>query len=317
MNTILSLLSPLITSALARYFEGDLTKYIQNQYPEIIFRGQNLRLKTTFLDELNLSLSLKRGCIKSLVIKISVKTFDVYIEANGLYLLLLPHNSSNMYKYDMNNRLNEIQQLLLQNIDTVIATTEWNFLKQQKQKSYSQSILNSITNNVFKNVKINISNIHIRYQDIISMPNNPFLIGITLKQLHAVNIKAPLNDDNDIKKNEDTNEKTLKRVNIDSLCIYANNIIVQEDNEQKIYEANEENNIWEQFERDTKNNYILCPLSLSFVVYIYENTVSQFPINILKWKPQIECEIDIKCLQMSMTKEQWDALQYVTWISLP
>lgn len=50
-------------------------------------------------------------------------------------------------------------------------------------KVQEDSFAEKLVANVIKNLQIQISNIHIRYEDTFTRPGKPFAIGITLKEL--------------------------------------------------------------------------------------------------------------------------------------
>ena len=85
-----------------RYLEGDLAKNLTISHKGIEFEAANLKLKSGALDELGLSVNLKRGYLKSLHIKISFSIyleFFVDIEANGLYLLVYPQHTTEHFDF--------------------------------------------------------------------------------------------------------------------------------------------------------------------------------------------------------------------------
>jgi vacuolar protein sorting-associated protein 13A/C len=48
--------------------------------------------------------------------------------------------------------------------------------------------MGSVINTIVGNLKLSISNIHIRYEDLESNPGHPFSAGVTLEKLSAVTI---------------------------------------------------------------------------------------------------------------------------------
>ncbi|XP_062094114.1 intermembrane lipid transfer protein VPS13-like [Humulus lupulus] len=59
---------------------------------------------------------------------------------------------------------------------------------QQLKSEVNQSWLGSLINTIVGNLKLSISNIHIRYEDSESNPGHPFAAGVTLEKLLAVTV---------------------------------------------------------------------------------------------------------------------------------
>ncbi len=54
---------------------------------------------------------------------------------------------------------------------------------QGKKEEKADSFAEKMATQVIKNLQINVSNIHIRYEDHFTNPKKPFSIGITLKSM--------------------------------------------------------------------------------------------------------------------------------------
>ena len=59
----------------------------------------------------------------------------------------------------------------------------------EKQESKEDGYVDRLVTKIVDNLQLTIQNIHVRYEDPISMPNNFFSLGITLKELsiHTTN----------------------------------------------------------------------------------------------------------------------------------
>ena len=298
--------------------------------------------------------------------KISITTFKVYIEANGLFLLVYPQHSSQHFDIKAHQRQQiAIKQSLLRNAEKRMLSTEWQFLNQQPSKA--QKWFNYLTKEFIKTVKVHITDVHIRYQDTSTITGHPFVVGLTLKRLNAENIldDNPTHDDDDedheaeqeeheqeeqeeeeqeedddINIEDELEEKEKngisKKVSFESLSIYLNTgqFKIKGDEEEKTEEKQEqlfdENIIWNEqmlsdeelihkFEqipskqyRCSYYDYILSPLSLSFIMYIHENIelyIHKYPNEYLKWKPKIECKLNVERLRVSLTQKQLNTIQ--------
>ncbi|XP_062075398.1 uncharacterized protein LOC133779453 [Humulus lupulus] len=93
---------------------------------------------------------------------------------------------------------------------------------QQLKSEVNQSWLGSLINTIVGNLKLSISNIHIRYEDGESNPGHPFAAGVTLEKLLAVTV-----DDNG---NETfitggSLDRIQKSVELDRLALYLDSDI--------------------------------------------------------------------------------------------
>ncbi|XP_051144600.1 uncharacterized protein LOC127260739 isoform X2 [Andrographis paniculata] len=107
---------------------------------------------------------------------------------------------------------NRVQEMELKLLET----------QQQLNSELNKSWLGSLINTVIGNLKLSISNIHIRYEDTESNPGHPFAAGVTLDRLSAFTV-----DD----KGEETFiaggalEKIQKSVELDRMAIYLDSDI--------------------------------------------------------------------------------------------
>ncbi|KRZ71455.1 Vacuolar protein sorting-associated protein 13A [Trichinella papuae] len=138
----------------------------------------DLRLKASSLDELNLSVKLKFGFLEKLALKIpwqNLYTEPVVAEVEGLYLLAVPnagikYNAEKEEKMAIDAKLAELTRIELAKKQAVTAVQEDTFT----ERMLSQ---------VIKNLQVTIRNIHIRYEDCFSNVERRFAAGLTLHQL--------------------------------------------------------------------------------------------------------------------------------------
>ena len=273
-----------------------------------MFEATNLRLKTGTLDELGLPISVKRGFLKSLIIRIHITTFNVYIKGNGLFLLVYPQHSSEHFDFAAHQRQQiAIKESLLNAAEKRMLCTEWDFLNEQASKA--QEWFNYLTKHFIRTVKMDIGELHIRYQDLWTIPGHPFVVGLTLKHLTAIN-----DEENEQKEQE----QISKKVAFESLSIYLNCRSSEQDiiwNEE-ILSNGELIKKFEQIPSKTYRckhyDYILSPLSLSFIMHIHEHIelfIHRNPSNESAWRPRIECKINVDRLKMEMTQKQLNTVQ--------
>ncbi|ETO02719.1 hypothetical protein RFI_34694, partial [Reticulomyxa filosa] len=79
--------------------------------------------------------------------------------------------------------------------------TQWAFLKKDQTKG--ESYLESLLKHFLSNVQMNITNVHIRYQDFTTVPYHPFAFGVTLGRLTVINLTGKDDFDKQAEKADD------------------------------------------------------------------------------------------------------------------
>lgn len=144
---------------------------------------QNLDLKESALDDLDLPVKIKAGHIGKLTLKIPWKnlyTESVVASIDGLYALAVP-NVAIKYNAEKEEKAKQEskQRKLLQIEEAKKAATEKGKEKEPKKDSFAEKMAAQI----IKNLQIQIRNIHVRYEDAYTDPKNPFSIGVSLAEL--------------------------------------------------------------------------------------------------------------------------------------
>ncbi|XP_071800647.1 intermembrane lipid transfer protein VPS13A-like isoform X2 [Asterias amurensis] len=182
-----------LESIVARLLNKYLGKYVKNLDSHNlnlgIFSGrlelQDLQLKPEALHELNLPIELKAGHIGRIIADISwTSLFSDPLEVNIEDVLIL---AGPIYDrpYD------EAQEKLLQNaIKKKLLEDLERSKKRKKSKSKEEEIedlsfTERLTATIINNIQFHVRNVHIRYEDSTSRPDQPFAVGVTLKRLFA------------------------------------------------------------------------------------------------------------------------------------
>ncbi|KRX90575.1 Vacuolar protein sorting-associated protein 13A [Trichinella pseudospiralis] len=172
----------LVTAILNRFLGAYVENLDASKTNFAIWSGNvalnDLRLKASSLDELNLSVKLKFGFLEKLALKIpwqNLYTEPVVAEVEGLYLLAVPnvgikYNAEKEEKMAIDAKLAELTRIELAKKQAVTAVQEDTFT----ERMLSQ---------VIKNLQVTIRNIHIRYEDCFSNVERRFATGLTLHQL--------------------------------------------------------------------------------------------------------------------------------------
>ncbi|KAK9834254.1 hypothetical protein WJX81_000411 [Elliptochloris bilobata] len=188
----------MLEAQLAYYLNRYLGTYVeglnQRDLKVSVFRGdvvlKNLKLKPEALADLNLPISIKAGLLGSLTLKIpwaSLGKSAVVVIMDRLYILAGPKDDtaapgSEEEDFDELERAAKKRRVE----DAEMAAM------QSKYKTEASSdggggggMLRGLIDTVIGNLRLSITNVHIRYEDDYSNPGTPFAVGLTLESLSA------------------------------------------------------------------------------------------------------------------------------------
>ncbi|CAK9173346.1 unnamed protein product [Ilex paraguariensis] len=152
-----------------------------------VWRGDveltNMQLKPEALNALKLPVKVKAGFLGSVKLKVPWSRLGqdpVLVSLDRIFLLAEPATqvegcTEDAVQEARKSRIREMEMKLLESGQ--LLTTEMN-----------KSWLGSLINTIIGNLKLSISNIHIRYEDLESNPGHPFAAGVTLERLSAVTV---------------------------------------------------------------------------------------------------------------------------------
>ncbi|KAL4326411.1 hypothetical protein GQ457_11G021550 [Hibiscus cannabinus] len=152
-----------------------------------VWRGDveltNMQLKPEALNALKLPVKVKAGFLGSVKLKVPWSRLGqdpVLVYLDRIFLLAEPATSVEAYSEDAiqeakKNRVREMETMLVERM---------HHLKSEMNKSW----LGSLISTIIGNLKLSISNIHIRYEDLESNPGHPFAAGLTLERLSTVTV---------------------------------------------------------------------------------------------------------------------------------
>ncbi|KAL7343935.1 hypothetical protein BJY59DRAFT_711306 [Rhodotorula toruloides] len=148
---------------------------------------RNLRLKKEALDKFRLPVDVVEGYLGDLTLSIpwsnlSGKPVRVLIE--NVYLLAVPTDSSKATPEEDAARAQAAKLEKLENAEMLTTHPAPGLSAEEEQKN--QSFTTSLINKIVDNLQIEIRNIHIRYEDKLSVPGHPFSVGLTLSRFSAV-----------------------------------------------------------------------------------------------------------------------------------
>lgn len=176
-----------MASLLQRYL-GDYVIGLNKEALKIsVWQGDveltNMQLKPEALNALKLPVKVKAGFLGSVKLKVPWSRLGqdpVLVYLDRIFLLAEPATQVEGFTEDAiqeakRSRVREMETRLLERTRQ---------LKSEMNKSW----LGSLVDTIIGNLKLSISNIHIRYEDLESNPGHPFAAGVTLEKLSAVTI---------------------------------------------------------------------------------------------------------------------------------
>ncbi|KAM7259519.1 hypothetical protein ACFE04_015260 [Oxalis oulophora] len=179
---------------------------------------KDLRLKAEALNALKLPVTVAAGFVGTITIKVPWKSLGqepVIVLIDRVFLLAHPPPDARTLEEEDRRKLFDAK---LQQIEEAEAAT-LEAISRSKLGSTSpgSSWLGSLISTIIGNLKITISNVHIRYEDSVSNPARPFCAGVTLAKLAAVTMDEQGNETFDTSGALDRLRKSLQ---LERLAMY-------------------------------------------------------------------------------------------------
>ncbi|KAK7064233.1 hypothetical protein R3P38DRAFT_3417731, partial [Favolaschia claudopus] len=184
-------LNVLFNRVLAPYVENlDL-----NQVNYGIGQGQltlrNLRLKKGALDKFRLPVDVLEGHLGKFTLSLhwmNLGNQPVEIMVEDVFLLVVPSPQSNDDPEEEEKRAQAAKAERLENAELL-------HMRGQAETSsddtpQSQGLIQSLIAKIINNLQVTVKNIHIRYEDKLSVPGHPFAAGVTLAGFTAVSVNG-------------------------------------------------------------------------------------------------------------------------------
>jgi len=212
----------IINKALGEFLEEN-TKFSQDIILLGITKGSlslsNLTLKSKVLDALRLPFNLILGSIGNIDIKFPLNIFSnepITIVINRIFLSFEPR-----YSLSGNERQKWNQEVKRAALRTAEIVKEFSIVKLLQfgiQKHLSKFMLEHIAKRLLRNIKIQLNEIHLRYEDPITCPM-PLCLGMTIESISLENMGDALAN------NVNSPENILKLIQIENFAIYWNPIL--------------------------------------------------------------------------------------------
>uniref|UniRef100_A0A2P2MA96 Uncharacterized protein LOC8261314 n=1 Tax=Rhizophora mucronata TaxID=61149 RepID=A0A2P2MA96_RHIMU len=179
---------------------------------------KDLKLKAEALNSLKLPVTVKAGFVGTITLKVPWKSLGkepVIVLIDRVFLLAQPAPDGRTLGEEDKRKLFEAK--LHQIEEAELATLEATARTKLGSAPPGNSWLGSLIATVIGNLKISISNLHVRYEDSISNPGHPFSCGVTLARLAAVTMDEQGNETFDTSGALDRLRKSLQ---LERLAVY-------------------------------------------------------------------------------------------------
>ncbi|PRQ39555.1 putative vacuolar protein sorting-associated protein [Rosa chinensis] len=178
---------------------------------------KDLKLKAEALNSLKLPVTVKAGFIGTITLKVPWKSLGkepVIVLVDRVFILAHPVTDDRTLKEDRD----KLFEAKLQEIEEAESATLEAISKSKiGSQSNGNSWLGSLIATIIGNLKISISNVHIRYEDSVSNPGHPFCSGATLAKLAAVTMDEEGNETFDT---SGALDKLRKSLQLERLAMY-------------------------------------------------------------------------------------------------
>ncbi|KAI6133067.1 vacuolar protein sorting-associated protein 13 [Pisolithus croceorrhizus] len=155
-----------------------------NQVNYGIAQGQltlrNLRLKRGALDKFRLPVDVLEGYLGTFTLSLhwmNLGNRPVEILIEDVYLLVVPSSQNDIDPEEEEERLQAAKQERLRNAELLHVKSQTDAIPADKS---SQSLWDSLTAKIVNNLQVTVKNIHVRYEDKMSVPGHLLSAGATL-----------------------------------------------------------------------------------------------------------------------------------------
>ncbi|KAH6757936.1 calcium-dependent lipid-binding family protein [Perilla frutescens var. hirtella] len=171
---------------------------------------KDLKLKSEALNALKLPVTVKAGFLGTITLKVPWKSLGkepVIVLIDKVFILANPATDGRFLKVQI------ISYLTSYNLNRIL----YDFSPTLLNSPAGNSWLGSLISTIIGNLKISISNVHIRYEDSVSNPGHPFSCGITLAKLAAFTMDEHGNETFDT---SGALDKLRKSLQLERLAVY-------------------------------------------------------------------------------------------------
>ncbi|KAG0559465.1 hypothetical protein KC19_10G107200 [Ceratodon purpureus] len=153
---------------------------------------RDLQLKAEALNALNLPITVKAGFLGSVTLKVPWNRLGkdpVIVLLDRIFILAEPLKDDRTFTKEDKERWYEAKRRKCEEAElAMFEAKDHKTAGPQESDTTSNTWFSSLIATIVGNLKISITNLHIRYEDTVSNPGRPFVSGVTLATLAAVTI---------------------------------------------------------------------------------------------------------------------------------
>ncbi|XP_069775082.1 intermembrane lipid transfer protein VPS13D isoform X2 [Narcine bancroftii] len=271
-------------------------KYVNNlntdQLSIALMKGavelENLPLKKDALKELDLPFEVKAGFIGKITLQIPFYRPHVepwVISISRLHLIGAPVKQADFDEETERSQERERKSALLNDLEE-----KWKRDQQQKGESYWYSATASIVTRIVENVELNVRDVHLRFEDDLTIPEHPFAFGICIKSMSVQNAEDEL-EEKSIRK---------KRLKIEDFSIYwdMDSVLLGDVSPSDLQDA------IDHCLENRGHKYILEPVCASALL---KRNGAKEPLR-SRNTPRIECDVKLKTIPLKLSQVQYQQL---------
>ncbi|NXO05389.1 VP13D protein, partial [Rhinopomastus cyanomelas] len=273
-----------------------LGKYVNNlntdQLSVALLKGavelENLPLKKDALKELELPFEVKAGFIGKITLQIPFYRPHVdpwVISVSKLHLIGAPEK-----KDDFNEEREKLQEREHKKALLLALEEKWKKERQQKGESYWYSVTASVVTRIVENIELKIQDVHLRFEDGVTNPSQPFAFGICIKNVSMQNaVFEPV-------------EKLMRKKQLD-----VADFSVYWDTDCTLLGDLPPGQLQEAMDRSMESrdhNYIMEPVCTSALL---KRNCSKEPLR-SRQTPRLECDIQLETIPLKLSQVQYQQI---------
>ncbi|KIM48205.1 hypothetical protein M413DRAFT_439924 [Hebeloma cylindrosporum] len=247
-------------------FNRILAPYVMNldlnQVNYGIGQGQltlrNLKLKKGALDKFQLPVDVLEGHLGKFTLSLhwmNLGNQPVEILVEDVYLLIIPSPQTSTDPAEDAARVQAAKAERLENAE--LLHVQGQAEAQTEETTQTQGLLQSLITKIINNVQVTVKNIHIRYEDNLSVPGHPFAAGVTLAGFTAVSV----NDKWEAAFIESTAGAIHKLAKLQSLAVYFDTDSPSMSGLPTLESIKKFSSMISHSDDDNQHQYILKPVS--------------------------------------------------------
>ncbi|XP_033375196.1 vacuolar protein sorting-associated protein 13D isoform X4 [Parus major] len=273
-----------------------LGKYVNNlntdQLSVALLKGavelENLPLKKDALKELELPFEVKAGFIGKITLQIPFYRPHVdpwVISVSKLHLIGAPEKTQEFDEEREKLQEREHKKALLLALEE-----KWKKEQQQKGESYWYSVTASVVTRIVENIELKIQDVHLRFEDGLTNPSQPFAFGICIKNVSMQNaVFEPV-------------EKLMRKKQLD-----VADFSVYWDTSCTLLGDLPPGQLQEAMDRSMESrdhNYIMEPVCTSALL---KRNCSKEPLR-SRHTPRLECDIHLETIPLKLSQMQYQQI---------